>query len=95
MARDLMGVKPLYFAEQREFIAFASEAKALFFLGIKAEIDPVAIDDALTVKQTVLAGSHQPRTSLEFWRVLSDTIVERLRAVALDETLTRKRFHDV
>lgn len=25
----------------------------------------------------------------------ADTIVERLRAVALDETLTRKRFHDV
>jgi hypothetical protein len=33
--------------------------------------------DRVTVKQTVLAGSHQPETSIEFWRVLSDTIVER------------------
>jgi hypothetical protein len=33
--------------------------------------------DRVTVKQTVLYGSHQPNTALEFWRVLSDTIVER------------------
>jgi hypothetical protein len=31
----------------------------------------------LTIKQTALYGSHQPSTSLEFWRILSDTIVER------------------
>jgi putative OmpL-like beta-barrel porin-2 len=31
----------------------------------------------VTVKETVLAGPHQPDTSFEFWRVLSDTIVER------------------
>jgi hypothetical protein len=34
-------------------------------------------NDALTVKQTVLYGPHQAKTSLGFWRVLSDTIVER------------------
>lgn len=33
--------------------------------------------DRVTVKQTVLAGSHQPQTAIAFWRVLSDTIVER------------------
>jgi hypothetical protein len=33
--------------------------------------------DKVTVKETVLYGSHQPATALEFWRVLSDTIVER------------------
>jgi len=33
--------------------------------------------DTVTVKQTVLYGSHQPSTALEFARVLSDTIVER------------------
>jgi hypothetical protein len=32
-----------------------------------------------TVKQTVLYGSHQANTALEFWRVLSDTIVEHKR----------------
>jgi hypothetical protein len=33
--------------------------------------------DRVTVKQTVLYGSHQPNSALEFWRVLSDTLVER------------------
>jgi hypothetical protein len=31
----------------------------------------------VTVKETVLAGPHQANTSLNRWRVLSDTIVER------------------
>jgi hypothetical protein len=33
--------------------------------------------DTVAMKQTVLYGPHQTATSLEFWRVLSDTIVER------------------
>jgi len=33
--------------------------------------------DSVSVKETVLYGPHQPNTSLEFWRVLSDSIVER------------------
>jgi asparagine synthase (glutamine-hydrolysing) len=48
LARDPLGVKPLYFCERPGFVAFASEAKALFFLGVKAEFDPVALDEALT-----------------------------------------------
>jgi hypothetical protein len=31
----------------------------------------------VTIKETVLVGPHQANTSLGFWRVLSDTIVER------------------
>jgi len=31
----------------------------------------------LTLKQTVLYGPHQSNTSLEFWRFLSDSVVER------------------
>lgn len=31
----------------------------------------------ITVTETVLAGPHQSNTSFEFWRFLSDTIVER------------------
>src|SRR5438093_9976597 len=34
-------------------------------------------NDRVSVKETVFYGPHQPNTSLEFWRVLSDTIVER------------------
>jgi hypothetical protein len=34
------------------------------------------VSPRVTVKQTVLAGPHQANTSLTFWRVLSDSIVE-------------------
>jgi asparagine synthase (glutamine-hydrolysing) len=50
LVRDPLGVKPLYFAERDGMLAFASEPKALFALGIKAELDPVAIDQALTYR---------------------------------------------
>jgi hypothetical protein len=34
-------------------------------------------NDQISIKETALYGSHQPSTALEFWRILSDTIVER------------------
>lgn len=34
-------------------------------------------NDSVSIKETALYGSHQPSTALEFWRILSDTIVER------------------
>jgi hypothetical protein len=37
----------------------------------------VRLDDRLRFKQTVLYGPHQSNPSPQFWRVLSDTIVER------------------
>jgi hypothetical protein len=33
--------------------------------------------DRVTVKETALYGPHQANTSLEFWRFISDTVVER------------------
>ena len=50
LARDPLGVKPLYFAERPGFIAFASEPKALFVLGVKPELDAVALNEALTYR---------------------------------------------
>jgi hypothetical protein len=35
------------------------------------------INPAITLKETILAGPHQSNTSLQFWRFLSDTIIER------------------
>ena len=38
------------------------------------------LSDRLSVKETVMAGPHQADTSLEFWRFLSDSIIERKTA---------------
>lgn len=48
----------------------------------------------LSVRQTVLTGPHQPNTALEFWRFLSDTIVERRterRTVAVEYIYSSER----
>ena len=38
------------------------------------------LSDRLSMKETVMAGPHQSDTSLEFWRFLSDSILERKTA---------------
>jgi hypothetical protein len=52
-------------------LAHANDAPSLAFQGAYSATDTV------TVKQTVLYGSHQSNTRLPYWRVLSDSIVER------------------
>jgi asparagine synthase (glutamine-hydrolysing) len=58
LARDRMGVKPLYLAETDGGLAFASELKALRGLpGVDGSLDPTAIDEYMTIGYVV-----HPRT---------------------------------
>lgn len=60
VARDHLGVKPLYYAETRSGFLFASEIKALLRSGeIGRKLDPVALHEALAYLWT-----PAPRTAL-------------------------------
>ncbi|HVQ62818.1 MAG TPA: asparagine synthase (glutamine-hydrolyzing) [Burkholderiales bacterium] len=71
VARDRLGIKPIYVYRDARRIAFASEAKALLALpGISAEIDPAALHSYLnlgyvTAPQSIFRGIRKlPPASL-------------------------------
>jgi asparagine synthase (glutamine-hydrolysing) len=50
IARDRMGVRPVYWTTRGGTLLFASEVKALLpFPGVSAELDPIALDQAFTL----------------------------------------------
>ena len=49
LARDRMGVRPLYYTVHDGVLIFASEVKALFlYPGLRAELDPLGLDQCFT-----------------------------------------------
>lgn len=65
LARDRMGVRPLFYTVANGTLVFASEVKALLrFPGVRAEPDPVALDQVFTfwfplAPRTPFKGIHE------------------------------------
>jgi asparagine synthase (glutamine-hydrolysing) len=65
LARDHVGIKPLYIYEDQEKVAWASEIKALLAVpGIRGELDPAALMDFLSLgyvpaPHTMFRGIHK------------------------------------
>ena len=58
LARDRLGVKPLYYTSDRGTLSFASEPKALFAAGWRAAVDPACWEELVCFRY--VAGERTP-----------------------------------
>jgi asparagine synthase (glutamine-hydrolysing) len=87
LARDRVGIRPMYYARTREGLAFASEAKAIFAAGW---LDPAL--DAKALKETLhLWAPVTPRSAFEGVLTLPPGHTARFDG----QTLELKRYWDV
>jgi len=57
LARDPMGIKPLFVAERDGCLVFGSEAKALFAYGLRPTLDPAALHQLMNFRYVAGEGS--------------------------------------
>lgn len=81
LARDPVGVKPLYLGDNQSFIAFASERKALWGIGIKRvrSLPPGSIASITKEKYIITKALTLPRPRIE--TIKAETAVLRLKEV--------------
>lgn len=63
LARDIVGIKPLFLGENENLIAFASEKKALWELGILDSIRPILPGEVVVVNEQSSRGYNLQRYS--------------------------------
>ena len=72
LGRDRLGIKPVYYVQSTDALVFASEEKALFMAGVRAEPDPAAIDELLCYK--FVSGERTPFMGVQ--RLLPGHVLE-------------------
>lgn len=93
LARDRLGVKPLFFCEHNGAIAFASEIKALVALGVKPEPDLSVVSDYLVhgvyehSDYTFFSGVRQLHAGS--YAIVKDSNLKEHRYWSLDDALGR------
>lgn len=86
LARDRMGIKPLYISQTPDYLLFASEVKAIIASGlVKPAIDPESLDDLFS-----LSYPCPPRTMFKGIRELLPAHVAEARAGR--QELTQSRY---
>ncbi len=90
VSRDRWGIKPLYYAQTQEGLAFASEAQALIAAGLVGRgLRPAARDELLQMQYTTGSETIFPGISRllpgETLQVADGKVVDRRRVIALPE----------
>lgn len=88
LARDRLGIKPLFLAESRDYVVFASEIKAIVASGlVEPEIDLESLDDLFS-----LSFPCPPRTMFKGIRELLPAHVFEMRRGG-ESSATRRYWH--
>jgi asparagine synthase (glutamine-hydrolysing) len=87
LARDPLGVRPLFWHRHEQFVAFASQPSALFAIdGVVKELDPETLHDTLTLIPI--------RDERSFFKGIQRVIPAHVTTVSRTAGATSRRYHD-